>query len=329
MGAAPLKTAATLLCAVAAACAAPRPADAPVAAVAKATTGPTTTSIPGGPPVALEAGAALGLGPGEGEVVVRTDVLRGHPVGAHAGSLLGMWPGWRETLRAIVRDPLTDLDWIDVVGPSNAARARMLAGASDVGDPAVVGRLVALQARSAEPAASHVEGNVPAAAARLDGVLRILFRPEGRVVAAAAATRGPALSHTLLHAHVSPPALWPHEVARADLPRPHGMIDAIPEAVLRLRGRVLVAADGDADATAEGECATAQDAGRVASALRERVARENNPIVRMLTRGLLDAVAISVRETTVRIHVPANRDQLEALLTLVTASMPAVGANSP
>ncbi len=314
------------LCATATACGAARPADAPVAT--STTAGPATAPVALGPPVDLEAGKALGIEPKEGEVVVRTDVLRAHPVGAHAGLVFGMWRGWRDTLRAIARDPMTDLDWIDVVAPENAADGRMLAASSDAGDPAIVGRLVALQARSAEPAVSHVEGGVPAAAARLDGVLRIVFRPEAHVVAVAPVTRGPTLSRVLVRAHVHAPPLWPREALRADVPRPHDKMGAIPEAIARLRGRVLVSANGDADTTAEGECVSAQDAVHAASSLRDWIARQNNPIVRVLTRGLLDAVTISADRSIVRIHVPASRDQLEALLALLAAGAPSDDSGS-
>ena len=310
------------LCICASACASAPPAGAPVAVMSPLTAAPAPAMTPPAPPppVDREAGAALGRQPSEGEVFVRTDVLRSHPVGAHCGPVLVMWPGWHGTLRAIARDPLTDLDWIDVVGPQDPARGRMLALASEAGDPAIDGRLIALQARSAEPAASHVEANVPAAAARLDGVLRVVFRPARRLVAAAVASQGPAFSHLLLGSRVHPPKLGAREVLRADLPHPQGTLRAIPAPIVRLRGRVLLLPDGNADATAEGECATAEDAGRAASSLRDSIARQNNPIVRMLTQGLLDTIAISTTGAIVDIHIPANRGQLEALLALVTAA---------
>lgn len=285
--------------------------------VSSASASPPTPSLP----LELEAAAALGVQPNEGEVFVRTDVLRGHPVGAHSGLVFAMWRGWRDTLRAIARDPLTDLDWIDVVAPSDAAHGRMLAFASQTGDAAIDGRLVALGARSAEPAAGHVEGSPLAAAARLDGVLRVLFRPEPRLIAAAAAPRGPSVSHALLHAHVHAPALWPHEALRADLHHPHDSLPALPPEILRLKANVLMLPNGDAEATADGECANAGDAQRAASSIRETIARQNNPIVQMLTRGILDGLTVSVHAGTVSMHIHANRDQLEALLALASASV--------
>jgi hypothetical protein len=304
------------------ACAGASPPVAPVAGAVTSTAAPAPALPPTAPPppIDLEADAALGREASEGEIIVRTSVLRGHPVGAESGPILAMWPGWRGTLRAIAREPLKDLDWIEIVGPPDASRGRMLAFASPAGDPAVDGRLVALQARSAEPATSHVEGHLTAAAARLDGVLRVIFRPGRPLVAVAAAASGPALSHALLRARVRAPSLGPREALRADLPHPHETLRALPSTILRMRTRILVLPDGGADATAEGDCANAEDAGHAASSLREMIARQNNPIVRMLTQGILDAIAISTNGATVGIHVPANRGQLEALLALVSAT---------
>jgi hypothetical protein len=314
-----LKVAGVWLCACATACAAARPPGSPVAtSIGAGAPAPTRTAPP--PPLDLEASVAVGVEPGESQVFLRTDLLRDHPVGAHAGPVLALWPGWRDTLKAFARDPLLDLDWIEVVGPADRARGRMLAGASEAGAPAIDGRLIALQARSAEPAASHVERSMPAAVARLDGVLRVIFRSERRVVAATAATNGQALSHLLERARVHAPALRPREVLRADLVHPHDTLHAIPASITRLRGGIVATPAGDADATAEGECAGIDDAKRAASFLRETIERQNSPLVRLLTLGLLDTIAVSANGAVVSIHAPANRGQLEALLTLVNAA---------
>ena len=42
----------------------------------------------------------------------------------------------------------------------------------------------------------------------------------------------------------------------------------------------------------------------------------------MLTHGLLDAIAVTAEGPTVRIHLRATRNQLEAVLSLVTAMVP-------
>jgi hypothetical protein len=283
------------------------PAQAPVAS----TSAPLTSSGPA-PPLDLEAGAALGLLPSEGEILVRTDVLRHHPVGARIGPVLGTWPGWRSTLHAVARDPVADLDWIDVVGPSDSKQGRLLARTAEgASDAALDGRLVALQARSAEPAAGHVVAGLTAAAARLDGSLRVVFRAQPRFMAATPASRGVAVSGVLVRARIPIPSTAPLEAVRADVPEPHDLVRAVPPLIHRMQAHVFALANGDADASADGECASADDARRAAATLEETIARQNFSIVRMRVDG-----------STVRLHLHATRDQLDAVVGLASAMLP-------
>jgi hypothetical protein len=312
------------LCAAATACAPGRDAKVAPAPLSSSTGGaPGGPATAGEPAVDVDPEAALGREPGDGEIVVHTGVLRGHPVGMHVGPIFGWWRGWRSTFRAITRAPVADLDWIDVVGPPDPAGERMIARVSDsASDAAIDGRLVALQARSAEPAESHVDGHLPAAAARLDGVLRVVFRPQLRFVAVTAIARGPALSRLLSHARVKAPRAEPLEAIRFDLPRPQEAVRMLPGTIRRVRGRVLALPGGDADGSADGDCDDAQAAASAAAALRDTVARQNFPLVRMLTHGLLDGLAITSEGPVVKLHLHATRDQLETVLSLATAMAP-------
>jgi hypothetical protein len=310
--------------AASAACAPGRSANAPPTPPASTAGATTTASAEAAePPIDLDPGEALGRQPDDGEILVRASVLRGHPVGMHVGPVLGMWQGWRATLHAIARDPVADFDWIDIVGPSDPARERMLARVAEgAPDAAVDGRLVALQARSAEPAASHVDGRVPAAAAQLDGVLRVVFRPQPHFVAATAVANGPALSRLLSRARVHLPESEPLEAIRLDVPHPHDSVRMLPPSIRRMRARVFALANGDAEGSGEGDCDSAEEAARAADALRETVARLNSPLVRMLTHGLLDGIAVTSDGPLVKIHAHATRDQLETALSLVAAIAP-------
>jgi hypothetical protein len=86
-----------------------------------------------------------------------------------------------------------------------------------------------------------------------------------------------------------------------------------------MQGRVRALPDGGADGYAEGTCANPDDAARAAGALRALVAEKNGPIARILLHGLLDGVAIISEGATVKLHVPATREQLESVLALATA----------
>jgi hypothetical protein len=298
---------------------------APVSSARSPTEGGTAL-VDVGPTIDVDAESALGLEPGDGEVVVQTSALRAHPVGAHVGPIFQTWPGWGGTLHALSRDPVADFDWIDIVGPPDAARQRMLAHVGGgAGEAALEGRLVALQARSAEPAESHVAGRMPAAAARLDGLLRIVFRPQPGFVAATTAARGPALSSLLVRARVKAPVMDPLEAVRADVAHPHDVVRLLPESIRHIQARVFVLADGDAEGTADGDCDDPGQATVAASSLRDAIARQNFSLVRMLTHGLLDAIVVTADGPVVKIRLHATRDQLEAVLSLVSAMVPAAG----
>ena len=225
-----LRLAVACLCATAIACAPGRAAN--VAPLSTAPAGPPSAASPApAPPALLDPEGALGREPTEGAILVRTSVLRGHPVGVHVGPLFGWWRGWRSTLRSVTRDPVADLDWLAIVGPTDPAGQRMLARvAAGAPDAAIDGRLVALQARSAEPAESHVDGRLPAAAARLDGTLRVVFRPQKRFVAAAAVARGPELSHVLSGARLLEPQAEASEAVRFDVIHPQDGLRLLPPA---------------------------------------------------------------------------------------------------
>jgi hypothetical protein len=309
------------LCAIAIACAPKRAAN-----VAPAPTAPTARSVASPapePPVDLDPEGALGREPTEGVILVRTSVLRGHPVGVHVGPIFGWWRGWRSTLRSITRDPVADLDWLVIVGPTDPTGQRMLARvAAGAPDAAIDGRLVALQARSAEPAESHVEGRIPAAAARLDGTMRVVFRPQKRFVAAAAMARGPGLSHVLSGAHLLDPQAEASEAVRFDVIHPQDALRLLPAGIRRVRGRILALGGGDADASAEGDCDDPQAASNAAAALRDAVAGQYSALIRMLTHGLLDGLTVASDGPRVKIHLHATRDQLDTVFSLLAAMAP-------
>jgi hypothetical protein len=259
---------------------------------------------------------------GDGEVFVRLDVVRGNPVGSRMGVVLGLWPGWHGTLEAIAADPLTDLDWVDVRGSGKATEhliAVLSIPANGRDDADLDARLLALQARSAEPGASHVDGSMSAAAARLDGVLRVVFHPRAHVVAAAPVGLGPALSRELAEHVVLAPRTEPGEAVYADVVHPRGAMPWLPEEVERLRVRVLARPDGGAEASAQGDCGSADAADHAAAAVRALIARLNGPMVRMLTSDLLGGIVITTAASRVDAFIPASREQLEAILALVSA----------
>jgi hypothetical protein len=126
----------------------------------------------------------------------------------------------------------------------------------------------------------------------------------------------------LVRSRLHDPATAPLEAVRADVPRPHELVRAVPPTVARIQVHVLALANGDADGSADAACLTAEDASRAAAAMRDSVAQQNNAIVRLMTHGLLDGLAIRAEGASVKLHLHATRDQLDAVVGLATAMIP-------
>jgi len=267
--------------------------------------------------------AVLAPGAGDGEILLRVARLRAHPLGARVAPFLAAWPGWSDTLQAIAPHPVSDLDWIEVVGPVQPSGERMLARTA-AADDATDTRIDALATGSTESARPLVDGDAThAAAARLDGSLRVVVRDEPHLVLASPAAAARALTRALSAARVTdPPGGDDGEILRADLPHPHDALPLLPAEVRRVRAHVDASPGGGADAVAELTCDDEASARRVAAALHAIVDRLDNAVVRLLTHDLLGHVRLDVAGSTVTARLSATRDQLESVLTLAAGMLP-------
>lgn len=277
---------------------------------------PTTTAPPD---------AILAPGAEDGEVLLRIARLRAHPLGARIEPFLAAWPGWSDTLQAIAPHPVSNLDWIDVVGPAQPSGERMLARTAGAdADDATDTRIEALATGSTESARPLVEGDAAhAAAARLDGSLRVVVRAEPHLVLASPAAAARALTRALSATRVTdPPGSDDGEILRADLPHPHDALPLLPAEVRRVRAHVDASPGGGADGVAELTCDDEASARRVAAALHAIVDRLDNAVVRLLTRDLFAHVRLQVAGSTVTARVSATRDELESVITLAAGFLP-------
>ena len=247
--------------------------------------------------------AVLGRTPEEGSVLLRLSVARQHPLGRLIVPFVLAWPGWGATIASITGDPLSDLDWIDVVGPKDPARERMVlrtAGADDAID-------ARLRTRS-------------------DGSLRVVERGPPPLVAALPPDGAPATLQALRAARLAEPDdSDADEALHVDFPNPHGVMLYVPanvrRAVVRADSRPGGAAEGFAELTVDDEPA----AKRMAGQLQARAESMNNVVVRLLTRDLLGGLVIAVEGPVVKLSLPATKEQLESLATLASAMLPASG----
>ena len=194
---------------------------------------------------------------------------------------------------------MSELDWIDVVGPRDADKERLSARTA-VEDAVVDGRLA--------------QGG--------DGTLRVVVRGQPHLVTASPPSSAPALQALLRTTRVLDPSAEQDEGLRADVPDPHALSHYVPQEARRALIHVYSRPGGAAEARAELTCDDAAAAKRAAASLRSTVDGLNGIVVRMLTRDLLSGLSIDVSGPIVRLRLPASQEQLEALATLATGMLP-------
>jgi hypothetical protein len=254
------------------------------------------------PPAAVvTVDALLGRTPDEGSVLLRLSVARQHPLGALIVPFVLAWPGWGATIASLTTAPLTDLDWIEVVGPKDPAHERMIVRTA-APDETLDARL---QTRS-------------------DGSLRVVERAQPHLVAALPPDAAPATLQSLRASRLTEPDdSDADEVLHVDFPHPHGVMLYVPanvrRAVVRADSRPGGAAEGFADLTFDDDATAA----RMAGELRARAESMNSVVVRLLTRDLLGGLVITAEGPVVKLSLPATKEQLESLATLASAMLPA------
>jgi hypothetical protein len=258
------------------------------------------TKAASAPATAVSLDALLGRTPEEGSVLLRLSVARQHPLGSLIVPFVMAWPGWGATIASLTTEPVTDLEWIDIVGPKDPARERMIVRTA-YPDDTLDKRL---QARS-------------------DGSLRVVERGQPHLLAALPPDGAQAILQSLRASRLTEPDdSDADEVLHVDFPHPHGVMLYVPanvrRAVVRADSRPGGAAEGFADLTFDDDATAA----RMAGELRARAESMNNVVVRVLTRDLLGGLVITAEGPVVKLSLPATKEQLESLATLASAMLP-------
>jgi hypothetical protein len=252
------------------------------------------------PPRDVEPAELLARTPDEADILLRLSVARAHPLGPKLEPFVLAWPGWGSTLRRFTVHPVTELDWIDIVGPKDPTKER-LAARTTMDDELVDSRL-------------SDSG---------DGSLRVALRPQAHLVTAVPPAAAEALTGALLDAHVvDPPPASDDEGLRALLPHPHQFFRVIPEEAQSALLRVMSRAAGAAQAELELSCGDAATAQKVADSMREQADHVNGMLVRMLTHDLLSGLSVHAEGDKAQLALPASREQLEALAALAAGFIP-------
>ena len=269
-------------------------------------------------------------------LMVNMAAIRSHPVGSRMGPLVTAIPQWDDFVGGTGVDPVRDIDWVLINGPSliNTGRDAIIIHYS-VPDVVVNKAIVVLSHKYDR--GGLFDAGVPgmkAALGHADRYERVFLQPQPHLAACVPPDYATKAARLLRRATLRPPR--PNEVMRLKLVHPHGPMPDIPESVTELRLWVVPHnEDGSADVYAEGDTADAATAGDVVVRLRRLTRDINSILVQAATHGLLNGLEFSQDGPTLRLHVTASRDQIEVILMLVagrlgvTLPMPPPAAKNP
>jgi hypothetical protein len=250
-------------------------------------------------------------------VVVNAEVIRPQPVAAEMGSLLRGIEQWDDFMKGTEFDPVRDVDWVMISGPSliNTSRDVILVrySASD----AAVDRAVEIVSHKHENGGAFDAGvpGVRASRAFADKAERIILRPQPKVlalvppdVAEKVARRLAPPTHVAAHVR-------PGEAAYVRLVDPHHPFPEIPATISEARLRIVPRADHGADVFMDGDTKDPAAATEAADALRELIQRYKL-LAMVLAGSLLDHVEVTADGNRVHVHLAASLDQIETVIGL-------------
>jgi hypothetical protein len=250
-------------------------------------------------------------------VVVNAEVIRTHPLAAEMGSLLRGIEQWDDFMRGTTFDPVRDVDWVMISGPSlvNTSRDVILVrySASD----AAVDKAVDIVSRKHEHGGAFDAGvpGVRASRAFADRAERIILRPQSKVLALVPPDVAEKVARQLappthVAAHVRP-----GEAAYVRLVNPHHPFPEIPASVSEARMRVVPRADHGADVFIEGDTKDSAAATQAADDLRELIQRYKL-LAMLLVGDLLDHIEVTADGNRVHVHLAATLEQIETVFHL-------------
>ncbi len=297
---------------------APRSADNPSASSA-------SSSAPPAPPprVDLTPDKIVDVQPRTVVLAIAMAPLRTHPIGRQLGPLVAAMPQWKDVVQGVLKDPLTDVDWIYMAGPSLASSEKgALLVRHTLPDATIEERLDLLVQRS--PSAVPYDLGVTGAKGTLanlgHGGPRVIVRAQLSVIALVPPDLARAVAATLVRSRVLPP-LGGAEVLRTVVKEPHRLMRQVPAAITEAYVSVAANDDGSAEITAVGECADDAAATAAADEIRATIHQHNGMIVRMLTKNLLGGVTVTAVGSHVQVHARPTQDQLEATLRIISSML--------
>lgn len=261
-----------------------------------------------------------GAGPNNVMVAINFQVIRSHPLGPRLQPILTAIPEWKTFMSGSSIDPYRDTDWMVITGPSLVDTTKdAIYIHYSASDAEVEKAVVAVSAQYAKGGPMDVGApGVKAWRAYAHGAERALLMARGQhIVLIVPSTHAKPFAQDLAKGPPTP-RLKKGEAVRTRFARPGGSVSLIPPSISELRLWVAPRnADGGGDLYAEGDCPDPAAATQAAADLERAVQSKNSLGVKLLTAGLLSGFEAHAEGRTVKVHLPASKDQIEAIFGLV------------
>jgi hypothetical protein len=296
--------------------ASPIPAEASLDAAADAGEGGAEVPDAALDPTAIA--STVVSGPPRIELQINASVIRKHPVGGKMGYLLRGLPQWEDFVGHTSIDPVNDVDWILLSGPSFIETSRDVVVVHFSTSDAVVDKAVRVVMHEYAHSGAFDAG-VPGARPVLvyaDRSERVILRPAPHVLLVVPPKDAAKVARQVMGMRIQP-NLRPDEAVYWKFIHPHQMIHELPDSISEMRLRVLPRADGSADVIAEGDTPDPDAAQTAAADVARFARRRNDAIVSILTHGLLDRVEVTAEGNLVKAHLTASLDQIATVVSLV------------
>lgn len=251
-------------------------------------------------------------------LVISAEVIRKNPVGATLGYILRALPQWDQFMAGTTLDPVRDIDWIVISGPSLVNTERDVVLIHYSAPDATMDRAVAAIGRRTRGGGFIDAGvrGVKATLAHADRADRVILRPQSRVLAIVPPSAASRVARQLVGARVMPP-IREGDAVYMRFVSPHRAIADLPDSIHELRLRVVPGADEGADVYVDGDTDDAVAAAAAAAQVARFVRRHNDTLTSLVTHGLLDHVETSSEGSSLKVHLTVTRDQIATLAALV------------
>ena len=244
--------------------------------------------------------------------------FRDHPVGKNLGPLVAAMPQWQELMQGIVDDPVREIDWVYLVGPSlNDTAKDVIVIHHSLSDEAIERAIDKLHQRSTSvvPYDTGVPG-VKATFGNFDQGPRVILRAQPHLIVIVPPELAAKAAGVLTTARVKTPE-GAGEALRLWLRDPHAAVPYIPRDVVEMTVVVMPREDGGLDASGDGTCADEPAAARAEARVRALLDHFDNFVVRALTRNILGSVKVSHDGAVVHARLAASREQVETVLSFI------------